>query len=313
MRRLENPDMNDVQQQIDTLVKSNRVVLFMKGTRAAPACGFSATVVEILDQYLPSYETVNVLSDPALRDGVKEYASWPTIPQLFVDGEFVGGCDIVREMDGNGDLVKALGDLARAAETPTVTITDAAAEVFRKALADAEAGEHLRLEIDRGFVHDLALSRKMDGDVVVEANGITILLDRGSSRKAGGVVIDYVRGPEEGFKIDNPNAPPTVKWVMPAEAKEMVARDPSVKFVDVRTEGEREQAKIDGTLLLSRDNMPELLALPKDTPIIFHCHHGQRSQQAALHFLEQGFTRVYNLVGGIDAWSKEVDPDVPRY
>ena len=305
--------MNDVQQRIDELVKSNRVVLFMKGTRGAPACGFSATVVEILDQYLPEYQTVNVLSDPAIRDGVKEYASWPTIPQLFVDGEFVGGCDIVREMDAKGELAPALGDLVRAPEPPSITITEGAAKVFQQALADAGPDELLRLEIDGSFVHDLALSRRVDGDFAITSSGITMLVDRRSARRADGVVIDYVRGPEEGFKIDNPNAPPTVKWIMPREAKEMVASDPSVKFVDVRTEGEREQAKIEGTTLLTRDTMNELLELPKDTPIVFHCHHGQRSQQAAMHFLEHGFTRVYNLVGGIDAWSKEVDPDVPRY
>jgi monothiol glutaredoxin len=305
--------MTDVQQRIDELVKSNRVVLFMKGNRGAPACGFSATVVEILDQYLPEYETVNVLSDAAIRDGVKEYASWPTIPQLFVNGEFLGGCDIVREMDAKGELVTALGDLVRPAEPPSITVTDAAAKVFQQALGEANGEELLRLEIDGSFVHDLALSRRVDGDVTVTSNGITMLLDRRSARRADGVVIDYIRGPEEGFKIDNPNAPPTVKWIMPLEAKQMVASDPSVKFIDVRTEGEREQAKIEGTTLLTRETMVELLELPKDTPIVFHCHHGQRSQQAAMHFLEHGFTRVYNLVGGIDAWSKEVDASVPRY
>src|SRR5262245_50615600 len=124
--------MTDVQQRIDELVKSNKVVLFMKGTRGAPACGFSATVVEILDQYLPAYETVNVLSDAAIRDGVKAYASWPTIPQLYVNGEFVGGCDIVREMDANGELAKTLGDLVQPFSPPAVTITDGAADVFRQ-------------------------------------------------------------------------------------------------------------------------------------------------------------------------------------
>jgi len=305
--------MTDVQSRIEELVKSNRVVLFMKGTRNAPACGFSATVVEILDQYLPQYATVNVLTDPEIRDGVKTYANWPTIPQLYVDGEFVGGCDIVRELDATGELPKTLGDLVAEAAPPSVTITDAAAAVFRKALADTGESEMLRLAIDGGFVHDLALDRRGAADVVVESNGITLVLDRGSARRAEGVRIDYVSAPEEGFKIENPNAPPTVKWIMPAEAKAMIERDPGVKFIDVRTEGEREQAKIAGTTLLTRDVMNALLELPRETPIVFHCHHGQRSQQAALHFLEHGFTNVYNLVDGIDGWSRDVDPSVPRY
>src|SRR5262245_56824503 len=113
-----DPPMSELLQRIEGLVKSDRVVLFMKGTRAAPQCGFSATVVGILDQYLPSYTTVNVLADPQVRDGVKEYAQWPTIPQLFIVGEFVGGCDIVREMDERGELVTSLGDLVRPAAPP---------------------------------------------------------------------------------------------------------------------------------------------------------------------------------------------------
>jgi monothiol glutaredoxin len=91
-------------QRIDDLVKQHRVLLFMKGDRSFPQCGFSATVVQILDRLIPDYETVDVLSDPAIRDGIKAYSSWPTIPQLYIDGEFQGGCDIVRELYASGEL-----------------------------------------------------------------------------------------------------------------------------------------------------------------------------------------------------------------
>ena len=94
--------------RIRSLIESDRVVLFMKGHREAPQCGFSATVVRILDQMLPDYSTVDVLSEPAIREGIKAYSSWPTIPQLYVDGEFVGGCDIVVEMAESGELEKTL-------------------------------------------------------------------------------------------------------------------------------------------------------------------------------------------------------------
>ena len=96
-------------QRIDELVKKNRVLLFMKGERSYPQCGFSATVVQILDSLIPDYRTVDVLSDPAIREGVKAYSQWPTIPQLYIDGEFVGGCDIVREMYASGELQEKLG------------------------------------------------------------------------------------------------------------------------------------------------------------------------------------------------------------
>ncbi|HUT76794.1 MAG TPA: Grx4 family monothiol glutaredoxin [Polyangia bacterium] len=90
--------------RIDDLIAKHRVLLFMKGDRSFPQCGFSAQVVQILDSLLPEYETVNVLEDPAIRDGIKEYSSWPTIPQLYIGGEFQGGCDIIRELYETGEL-----------------------------------------------------------------------------------------------------------------------------------------------------------------------------------------------------------------
>ena len=91
-------------QQISGLVTQNRIVLFMKGTRYTPQCGFSAQIVNILDELQPSYETVDVLRSPDIRDGIKAFSEWPTIPQLYIDGQFVGGCDIVNEMNASGEL-----------------------------------------------------------------------------------------------------------------------------------------------------------------------------------------------------------------
>ena len=98
-----------VQDTIRDQVKSNRVVLYMKGNPQFPQCGFSATVVEILKRTgVSDYLAVDVLKDPEIRQGIKEYANWPTIPQLYVDGEFVGGSDILREMYESGELQKLL-------------------------------------------------------------------------------------------------------------------------------------------------------------------------------------------------------------
>jgi monothiol glutaredoxin len=103
----------ETRQRIESLIASDRVVLFMKGSRTMPQCGFSARVAQILDRLLPEYTTVDVLQDPEIRQGIKEYASWPTIPQLYVEGELVGGCDIVSEMAATGELEKALSGDAR--------------------------------------------------------------------------------------------------------------------------------------------------------------------------------------------------------
>ncbi len=104
--------MSDTQQRIDELVKGNEVLLFMKGNASFPQCGFSGRAIQILKACgvePKSIKTVNVLEDDAIRTGIKEYSSWPTIPQLYVKGEFIGGSDIMMEMYESGELAKALG------------------------------------------------------------------------------------------------------------------------------------------------------------------------------------------------------------
>ena len=91
-------------EKIDAHIKKNDVVLYMKGTKTLPQCGFSATVVKILSLLQVNFVDVNVMEDPEIRQGIKDYANWPTIPQLYIKGEFVGGCDIVKEMYQSGEL-----------------------------------------------------------------------------------------------------------------------------------------------------------------------------------------------------------------
>lgn len=107
--------MSDTQQRIDELVKSNEVVLFMKGSASFPQCGFSGRAIEILKACgvdPKAVKAVNVLEDAEIRAGIKEYSSWPTIPQLYVKGEFIGGSDIMMEMYENGELQQALAKSA---------------------------------------------------------------------------------------------------------------------------------------------------------------------------------------------------------
>ena len=106
--------MSDTQQQIDELVKSHPIVLFMKGNASFPMCGFSGRAIQILKACgvdPKAVQTVNVLEDDEIRQGIKDYSNWPTIPQLYVKGEFIGGCDIMREMYQSGELQELLKDL----------------------------------------------------------------------------------------------------------------------------------------------------------------------------------------------------------
>jgi len=106
---------DSIQQQIEKLVTTRDVVLFMKGTPEFPQCGFSQRVVGILNNIQVPFTAVNVLLDNSIREGVKEYADWPTIPQLYINGEFTGGCDIISEMSENGELATLLAPIKAAA------------------------------------------------------------------------------------------------------------------------------------------------------------------------------------------------------
>jgi monothiol glutaredoxin len=297
--------------QLAEIVRSHPVVLFMKGNRRFPACGFSATVVGILDELVPAYHTVNILEDPGVRDGMKEFSSWPTFPQLYVRGEFVGGCDIVKEMHAAGELGKLLGVEAAPVKAPSVTITAAAAKAFSDAAADA-GGDVLRLEIGPGFEHDLHFAPKGARDVAVTSGGVVLHVDAGSASRAEGITIDYVKAPGGmAFKIDNPNE----QRVKPISAKALKAMldKGEVELFDVRPDAERVRASIPQAKQLDAAGQAHLFALPKSAAIALHCHHGVRSRAAAEQLLGEGFTNVYNLEGGIEAWSRDVDPSVPRY
>ena len=303
--------------ELDKLVRSNGVVLFMKGSRRFPQCGFSQTVVGILDKLTPSggYETVDILKDPSVREGMKEFSSWPTFPQLYVKGTFVGGCDIVKELYASGELHKLLGaepGPPKAAKAPRVTITAAAAKAFAEAM-DEGSGDVLRLEIDPGFGCDLHFAPKAPDDVAVTSAGVVLHLDGASASRSDGITIDFVESPGGmAFRIDNPNQPPRVKPIGP-KALEALLDDGSVELFDVRPESERAMASIAKARKLDAEGQRYLSNLRQDAPIALHCHHGGRSRAAAEELLRQGFTCVYNLEGGIEAWATEVDPSVPRY
>jgi monothiol glutaredoxin len=303
-----------LKQKIESLVTSDSVVLFMKGTRSFPQCGFSASVVNILNSLIPKYTTVNILAEADVRGGMKEFSDWPTFPQLFIKGEFVGGADIVRQMHEQGELEKKLGDLVVAAKAPNLTVTPRAAKELSAALAESSPGDVIHLTITPGWEHQLDLGGKEASHVTLTSNGVTVQLDRASAQRAEGVTIDFVESADGGgFKIENPNRPAAVKQITPKELQSLVASGKVTEIYDVRTPKERETAKIAGTKLLDDAAMAAIEKLPKETPLAFHCHHGGRSKAAAEHFLKQGFTTVYNLAGGIDAWAKDVDPKVPRY
>jgi len=305
--------MSDIHATIDTMIKANKVVLFMKGDKQMPQCGFSARTIEALNSTGVDYETVNVLSDPEIRQGIKDYSNWPTIPQLYVNQEFIGGSDIITQMLAAGELHELLGIEYVAPKAPEIQLSDAFVTAIRSAMDGAGGNGVTRLQISPRFEYGIGLSQEAPGDFKVESNGLTILVDASTAERADGLRLDFRDGDGGGIIIDNPNEPPAVRRLDVGGYKAMRDNDEPHTLLDVRTKEEWDIARIDGATLFDQDSIRALEDLPKDTTIVLYCHHGIRSAQAAGQLLQHGFRKVYNLEGGIDAWSIHIDQGVPRY
>ena len=301
-----------LRQRIDDLLAANHIVLFMKGQPDAPQCGLSSQAAGTLKGLGVPFAHVDVLSDPEIREGIKHYGDWPTIPQLYIGGELVGGSDIIVQMAATGALQQALGLPPPDRTPPQVTVTPSAQAMLKQAIADAGGEMVVEIAIDPNFRTRLHLVQPDEHAVQVDVDGVTLQFPVSDLRRADGLTLDFAddaRG--KGLVIDNPNAPRPVRNMTPAEAESRV-RAGTLTLVDVRPRDERALAAAPVAYLDLDDGIEAIEALAKDTPIAFLCHHGGRSAQAAEHFRQLGFGEVYNVVGGIDAWAA-FDTAVPRY
>ena len=298
--------------RIESLLATNPVVLFMKGNPRAPQCGFSSKAVGALDATGVAYAHVDVLADAEIREGIKAYGEWPTIPQLYIGGELVGGSDIILQMAGSGELHGALGLPPPDRTPPQITITASAAAMLKQAIADAGDGYALQVDVDNAFNARLQLAQRDDAAIATEVEGIRVQFDLASAQRARGMSIDWAddaRG--KGLVIDNPNAPRKVGMLSPAQAAERVQAG-TLTLVDVRPADERALAEAPLAHRDFDDGVEEIEALPKDTPLAFLCRSGGRSAQAAEHFRALGFKELYNIEGGINAWAL-LDPSLRAY
>ncbi|MBY4599431.1 Grx4 family monothiol glutaredoxin [bacterium BD-1] len=300
--------------RIEQILSAHHVVLFMKGSPNAPQCGFSAKAAGILNGLVDAYGHVDVLSDPEIREGIKLYGQWPTIPQLYVAGELLGGSDIIEQMLNSGELHEALGLAAPDRTPPAIEVTPAAAEAIGRALANAEDGVVLHLSVDPRFNARFELKPASGHEVVAEAGGLRFHLDLASVPRARGLRIDWVEDARgAGLAIHNPNAPAAVKPMSVQQLHDHVIAG-TIDVIDVRPAHARAFAPFPHPHeVLDEESRERLEALPKDLPLAFLCHHGNSSRQAAEYFRGLGFHDLYNVEGGIDAWSEQIDPSVPRY
>ncbi|MFA6229950.1 MAG: Grx4 family monothiol glutaredoxin [Rhodanobacter sp.] len=303
---------NATRERIETLLTNHRVVLFMKGNRQQPMCGFSAAATNTLNELLPEYHTVNVLEDQEIREGIKLYGEWPTIPQLYVGGELIGGSDIISQMYGSGELHTLFGAAAPDRTPPEITITDAAAEAIRQGTANAQ-GVALHLEIGPDHSAGFQLAPAGKHDIVAHSNGLEVHFDPASAQRAKGIVIDWVSTVQgEGLSLKFPGAQEIKSLSVQQLQTRLTAGD--ITLIDVRPAASRAMAApLAQARVLEDEGYESLASLPKDTALAFICHHGISSRAMAERFAAHGFSNVHNVEGGMDAWAAKVDSSVPRY
>jgi len=285
---------------IDDLVKNNKCVLFMKGTPDNPQCGFSSNTIGILKELVGSdFVSSNVLENQDIREGIKEYGNWPTIPQLYIDGELVGGNDIVTEMFNTGELQTILG-LQKPERTPAnITISDKARENI-KAGTENMGNNVLKLSVDSQFNTRFSIEAPKSYEIISEVGDINIYMDVGTAKRAEGVSIDWVEDLQgAGLVINNPNQPKAVIQLSSIDLKTGINDGKYQHIYDVRSEAQFMAQTIPGAKRLDKVNMQLIETLPKETPLVFVCTSGATSQGACDFFHKKGFTDVSNLIGGV--------------
>jgi monothiol glutaredoxin len=301
---------SELRNKLQTLVDGHNVVLFMKGNRNQPQCGFSARVVGLLEDLEADYQTYDVFSDSDIRSGMKDFTNWPTFPQLYINQEFVGGCDIITEMGQSGELATQLGIKLTEVPLPDISCSPSMITVLNQSIS--EHGGGVQFSISKQFQYDIGIGPKQDGQYELIVNGVPFYFSRGTAQRANGISFDYNEEEGGGVIIDNPNEP-KVKDLSVEELSAWIKEGKEINVYDVRSESEREIAKLDFAEHFTPEAQQKMRNLAKDALIIFQCRSGGRSLDAGKHYVQQGFSNVYNLVGGINAWSERIDTSSTVY
>jgi monothiol glutaredoxin len=287
----------ELRSKLQTMIDSHDVVLFMKGNREQPQCGFSSRVVGVLEELEAEYQTYNVFSDPDIRSGMKDFSQWPTFPQLYVKQEFLGGCDVITEMMQSGELAPLLGITVEDVPPPTVHCSPSILALFKESLDTHDGGIHL--EVSKTFQYDLFVGPKNNAQVESSVDGVPFYFSRGSAKRADGISLDFKDGDNGGVLIDNPNEPKFQDIAVP-DLENWLSDHPNAKVYQI---GVGTDSVLPFATVLDASAHQEIESLPKDQPIAFICMMGVRSQQAAKSLAFQGYTNILNVVGGLNAWT----------
>jgi monothiol glutaredoxin len=244
----------------------------------------------------------NVLEDTEIREGIKEYGNWPTIPQLYINKELVGGNDIVTEMFNTGELQTLLNLPQPSREPAKITISIEAAENIKKGMENIGSNV-LMLSVDNQFNTRFSIEEPKGYELVSEASDIKIYMDVATAKRANGIEIDWVEDLQgAGLVIKNPNEPKAVNQITAQELKQGMQQGKYPHVYDVRSEQQFAVQSIPGSKRLDKQNMQEIEGLNKEEPLVFVCTVGNTSQGACDFYRKKGYTNVNNLVGGVNAW-----------
>jgi len=299
--------MNDqTTQRIEQMLDENPVFLFMKGNPQTPMCGFSSNTVKILKDLIgDGFSSFNVLEDPDIREGIKTYGQWPTIPQLYVNKELVGGNDIISEMFNTGELHELLNLTQPDRTPPKISITDDALNHIKEGLKDM--GEHqLFLSVDDEYNTRFSLEMPKGYEVIADVGDLKVFMDIGTAKRSNGVEISWVDELQgSGLRIKNPNEPPAVQDLSVSELQDwFVSEVENPHIFDVRSADQIADGTVDHAVRLDKTAIESIEEMDKQTPLIFVCQVGQSSMSAAEFFRKKGFTKVFNLTGGYNAWNE---------
>ncbi len=293
-------------QRIEKMLDENPVFLFMKGNPQTPMCGFSSNTVKILkDMIGEDFGSFNVLEDPEIREGIKTYGQWPTIPQLYVNKELIGGNDIISEMFNTGELHELLNLTQPDRTPPSITITEDALNHIKEGLK--EMGDHqLFLSVDDEFNTRFSLEMPKGYEIIADVGDLKVYMDIGTAKRSDGVEISWVDELQgSGLRIKNPNEPPAVQDLSVAELQDWFSTDVNQpQIYDVRSADKVAEGTVNKAVRLDKQAISDIESMDKETPLVFVCQVGQSSMAAAEFFRKKGYTKVFNLTGGYNAWNE---------
>jgi rhodanese-related sulfurtransferase/Fe-S cluster assembly iron-binding protein IscA/glutaredoxin-related protein len=282
---------------------SHEIAIFSAGSD--PLCAETQFLVDWLTEQKAAFSVVDALQDPELSPLLQADCATKLLPILTVNGHLIANGALLKQLAESGQLSQLIQKPAPD-QTPAIAVSQLAVARLRSALESPT--DVVRLTISSDFCHELGVSEMRPGDIELKLGDVTLVVDPISASRANGLAIDWVQQAESGgFRIDNPNRRSVLRSVKCDDLAQLMGGPNPPFLIDARTEQEYNDARISGAHLLEANLLDALQLLDRQTPLVFYCKNGTRSQRAAQHCSELGYMDVATLVGGMDAWLRHFE------